>query len=64
MPKTVLLDEWHVTFRFPASLPEAEVRAIRRVSADQAFTAAVRWAVMVEMNKRPALKPARVMITR
>lgn len=42
MPKTVLLDEWHVTFRIPTTLSDADVRAARRVWGRKAFAAAVR----------------------
>ncbi len=64
MPKTVLLDEWHLTFRFPASLPDVDVRAIRRVLNSTAFTAAVRRGVLAEMNKWPVLKLVRMTVGR
>jgi len=64
MPATVVLDEVHLTLRIPAALSDGEVRAIRRVLAGKAFTDAVRRAVLVEMNKRPVLKPVRVALTR
>jgi hypothetical protein len=64
MPATVVLDEVHLTFRIPAKLPAAEVRAVRRVLTGKAFTAAVYRAVVVEMNRRPALKPVRLAVAR
>ncbi len=64
MPANVVLDELHLTFRIPADLPAGEVRAIRRVLNGSAFTAAVRRAVLDEMNKRPALKSVRVTVAR
>ncbi len=64
MPVTVVLDELHLTLRIPAALPEREVRSIRQVLTGKAFTAAVRRAVLVEMNKRPALKPVRLIVAR
>jgi len=64
MPATVVLDELHLTFRIPAALPAGEVWSVRRVLIGKAFTAAVRRAMLVEMNKRPALKPVRVAVTR
>ena len=64
MPKTVLLDEWHVTFRIPAGMSDADVRAVRRVLNGKAFTAAVRRAVLAVVRERPAMKPVRVVITR
>lgn len=64
MPRTVVLDELHLTFHIPADLPDSEVRAIRSVLNGKALTAAVRRAVLSEMNKRPALKSVRVAVTR
>jgi hypothetical protein len=64
MPATVVLDEVHLTFRISAALSDGEVRAIRRVLTGKAFTAAVRRAVLVEMNKRPAFKAVQVDVTR
>ncbi len=64
MPKTVLLDEWHLTFRFPAILPDADVRAVRRVLNCTAFTAAIRRAILKMLTKPPAMKPVRVTISR
>ena len=63
MPETVLLDEWYVTFRIPATLPEADVRAVRRVLNSKVFTAAVRRAVSQQVKRRPALKPVRVPVS-
>jgi hypothetical protein len=63
MPKTVLLDEWHVSFRIPASLSDADVRAIRRVLNGKAFTAAVRRAVLAVVRERVVLRPVRVTVT-
>ena len=64
MPQTVLLDEWHLTFRILASLSDAEVRAIRRVLNGKAFTADVRRSVLVVVRERPALKSVRVVVNR
>ena len=63
MPKTVLLDEWHVTFRIPENLHGAEVRAARRVLNTKAFAAAVRRAVLAVMKERLALETVRVALT-
>ncbi len=64
MSKTVLLDEWHLTFRIPDVMSDADVRVIRRVLNGKAFTAAVRRVVLAEVRKRPAFTPLRVTITR
>jgi hypothetical protein len=63
MPKTVLLDEWHVTFRIPATSPDVDVRAVRRVLTSKVFIAAVRRAMSQEVKRRPALKPVRVTVS-
>jgi hypothetical protein len=64
MPKTVLLDEWHVTFRIPAVISDADVRAVRRILNGKAFTAAVRRAVLAVVRERPVLKPVRLTLGR
>ena len=64
MAKTVLLDEWHLSVRIPASLPAATVTAVRRSLNAKAFTAALRRAVLAVVRERPALSPVRVLITR
>jgi hypothetical protein len=64
MSKTVLLDEWHVTFRISTVMSAADVRAVRRVLNGKAFTAAVRRAVLAVVRGRPVLTPLRVAVTR
>lgn len=64
MPKTVLLDEWHVTFRIPSNLPDATVRSIRRVLNGKALTAAVRRALSAVVRRRAVLKPLRLTLAR
>ncbi len=60
MPKTVLLDEWHVTFRIPAVMTHSNVRAIRRVLNGKAFTAALWRAIGAVIRVRPKLKAVSV----
>ncbi len=64
MSKTVLLDEWHVTFRIPAVMSDADVWAVRRILNSKAFIAAVCWALLAVVRERPVLKPVRVAVTR
>ncbi len=64
MAKTVLLDEWHITFRIPSDLPNADVRAVRRALTGQAFTNAVRRAVVAVVRARPVLTSVRVAVGR
>ena len=64
MPKTVLLDEWHLTFRIPATLPDTDVRAVRRVLTGKAFTAALRRAVLAVLNMYQVMTAVRVSVAR
>ena len=58
MPKTILADERHVTIRIPASLPEADTRAVRRTLAGADFTARLRAAVRSAVRSFPELAAA------
>ena len=64
MPKTVLLDEWHITLRIPAVLSDADVRAVHRILSGKAFTVAVRRAVVDAVRERVVLKPVRLTLGR
>lgn len=64
MSKPVLLDDWHLTFRISVSLPDADVRAVRRILNSKAFITAVRRAVLAVLRERPALKPVRLTLGR
>jgi hypothetical protein len=62
MSKTVLLDEWHLTFHIPAVLSDADVRAVRRVLNGKVSSAAVRRAVLALVCEPVLLKPVRVIV--
>jgi len=62
--KTVILDEWQLTFRIPADLPDADVDAIRRVLDDPQFLARLRTALRRVLLADPALTPVRVTVGR
>lgn len=64
MPKTVLLDEWHLTFRIHAALSDVEVRAVCRVLKGKGITAAVLRTMLAEIKKHCALKSSRPAPTR
>jgi hypothetical protein len=64
MPRTLILDEVHLTFRIPVSLSAAQVRTIRRVLASKAFTAALRRVVTELMKRHPELKPVKMQVSR
>ena len=62
--KTVILDEWQLTFRVPADLPDAEVDAIRAVLDDADFLARLRTALRRVLLADPELTPVRVTVGR
>jgi len=62
--KTVILDEWQLTFRIPADLPDAEVDAIRAVLDDADFLARLRTALRRVLLADPELTPVRVTVGR
>lgn len=64
MPRTVVLDELHLTFRIPVALSAANVRAIRRTLAGKAFTAALRRRVVELLKKYATLKPLTLEVSR
>ena len=64
MPTTVILDEWQLTFRIPADLPDAEVDAIRAVLDDPQFLARLRTAPRRVLLADPELTPVRVTVGR
>ena len=64
MPKTVILDEWQLTFRIPTDLPDVEVEAIRAVLDDPGFLARLHVAVRGVLRADPALTPVRVAVRR
>ena len=62
--KTVILDEWQLTFRIPADLPDPEVDAIRAVLDDPQFLARLRAALRRVLRADPELTPVRVTVSR
>jgi hypothetical protein len=64
MPKTVVIDELHVTVRVPASLPDADAETVRRTLAGAEFMNRLRRAVRVVIRSFPELATVRVSMTR
>ena len=64
MPTTVILDEWQLTFRIPADLPDPDVDAIRAVLDDPQFLARLRTALGRVLRADPELTPVRVTVGR
>ena len=62
--QTVILDEWQLTFRVPADLPDPDVDAIRRVLDDAAFAARLRRAMAAVLAAFPELVACRVTVSR
>ena len=64
MPKTVVIDEIHVTVRIPGDLPEAQADAVHRALAGEDFMSRLRRAVRAALRAFPELAVARVSLTR
>ena len=64
MPKTVVIDEIHVTVRIPGDLPEARADAVHRALTGVDFMLRLRRAVRAALRAFPELAAARVSLTR
>ena len=64
MPRLILLDEFHLTVRAPQRLPESEYEAMRRVLDDPRFQAELARAARDVFRRHPALRRARVTLSR
>jgi hypothetical protein len=64
MPKTVVIDELHVTLRVPADLPDAAAETVRQALAGSGFIARIREAVRATVRASPELAAVRVTVTR
>lgn len=64
MGKTVVLDEFHVTVRVPADLPDADVDVARAVLDGDEFSARLVRAVRAVLAGFPELLACRVSIDR
>lgn len=64
MPKHIVIDELHVTFRVPATLPDAEAEAVRQILTGADFLARLRGAVRGVVRGLPALESVTLSLTR
>jgi hypothetical protein len=64
MPRTILIDEFHLGVRAPRDRPEAEYQAIRRTLDDRGFQAELRRAVREVVSRYPVLGKVRVVLSR
>ena len=64
MPKTVVIDELHLTVRIPADLPDTDAGAVRRTLAGADFMTRLRRAVRAALRAVPELADVRVSLSR
>jgi len=64
MPRTILMDEFHVTLRVSSKLPAAEYRAIHRSLGRPRFQAALLAAVRQLLRRYSTLRKLRVRLSR
>ena len=64
MPKTVVIDEIHVTVRIPGDLPGARADAVHRALTGEDFMSRLRRAVRSALRAFPELAVVRVSLTR
>jgi hypothetical protein len=64
MPKTVVIDELHLSVRLPADLPDADAEAVRRTLLGAEFMARLRRSVRLVFRAFPELARVRVSLTR
>lgn len=63
-PKTITLDEIHLTVRIPKDLPDDQTETAREVLAGDEFMARLHRAVRAVVREFPALTVVRVSLTR
>lgn len=64
MPKTVIIDEIHLTIRVPTGLPDARAETVRLILLGTAFMTRLRRAVREVVRAFPNLTKARASLTR
>jgi hypothetical protein len=64
MARTILMDELHLAFRVPSTLPAAEYRAIHRSLHRPRFHTALAAAVRQLLARYPSLRSLRVRLSR
>ena len=64
MPKSVVIDELHLTVHVPSNLPESEAETIRRTLTGAAFMNRLRRAVRAVIEEFPDLSRVRVTLSR
>jgi hypothetical protein len=64
MPRAVVLDEVRLTILLPPGLGAAAARAMKRALGRPAFLPGLRCALRAFLDRRPALRKARLAVAR
>ena len=64
MNRTVIVEQFHLTVRVPASLPDPEVVAVRTRLAGTRFVTRIRRALRAAIRADPTLAPVRITLSR
>ena len=64
MPKTVVIDEIHLTLRVPAGLPDAEAVRVYRTLTGSRFMRRLRAAIRATIRTVPELTEVQLALTR
>ncbi|MBX7103836.1 MAG: hypothetical protein K1X57_07130 [Gemmataceae bacterium] len=64
MSRLVVLDEFHVTIKIHARLPDKDVQEVRRVLRSRAFRQQLWQALLTLQATAPALSPVRFVVSR
>jgi hypothetical protein len=64
MNRTVMIEQFHLTVRVPATLPEPAVIAIRTLLSGAGFVIRLRRAIRAALQADPALARVRLTINR
>jgi hypothetical protein len=64
MNRTVMIEQFHLTIRVPATLPEPAVIAIRTRLSGAGFVTRFRRAIRAALRADPTLAPVRISLSR
>ena len=64
MDRTVIVEQFHLTVRVPASLPDPAVVAVRTTLAGAGFVTRLRRAIRAAIRADPTLAPVRISLSR
>lgn len=64
MPRSLLIDVTYINAHIPATVPDAEANAIRRMLFSPRFMARLRQALRGVFGQQPALAKVRITLTR